>query len=243
MRKLKASGPVLFLLAGEVAGLVALHRLGAEPFLQVPWSDIEAWLRSADPADALAATLRLAALGTAWWLTATTILAVAVRAVGGSRSILDRLTLPFIRRMADRLGGVAVTAALLTSPGGAAWTAMQPTSAVAQATEQGWDVPGLPPMPVWPQPVPAAPQPGQPLVPADPETTTVVLVQGDNLWAVAARHLATATARDPAAVPDREVAAYWRTVIAANRERLRSGDPDLVYPGETITLPDPTHAR
>lgn len=243
MGKVKAAGPVTCLLAGEGAALAALHRLGGEPFMQVPWRDLGGWLQSADPVDALASALRLAALGLAWWLTGTTVVAVVVRAAGGSRSFLDRLTFPFVRRMADRLGGVAVTAALLTSPGGAAWTAMQPTSAVAQATEQGWDVPGLPPMPVWPQPVPAAPQPGQPLVPADPETTTVVLVQGDNLWAVAARHLATASARDPAAVPDREVAAYWRTVIAANRERLRSGDPDLVYPGETITLPDPTHAR
>jgi hypothetical protein len=27
-------------------------------------------------------------------------------------------------------------------------------------------------------------------------------------------------------------------VVEANRERLRSGDPDLIYPGETVVLPD-----
>ncbi len=62
MGKRKAWGPVASLIAGEAAALVALHRLGAEPFMQIPWSDIDGWLRSADPADALAAALRLAVL-------------------------------------------------------------------------------------------------------------------------------------------------------------------------------------
>jgi nucleoid-associated protein YgaU len=34
-----------------------------------------------------------------------------------------------------------------------------------------------------------------------------------------------------------EVVAYWRSVIEANRERLQSGDPDLIYPGEVVLLP------
>jgi len=241
VRKLSAVGQVLLLVAGEVGALVTLHRLGAEPFLQVPWDDVGGWLATADPADALAAALRLAALGAVWWLTATTVVAVGVRAAGRSRSALDRLTLPVIRRIADRVGGVAVTAALLTSPAGSALAAVQPVPAEA-AAEQGWDVPGLPPMPVWPEPAPPPPPPAPPPAASPPQATTVVLVKGDNLWSVAAEQLAAATARDPATVPEREIAVYWRALIAANRERLRSGDPDLVYPGEVITLPDPTHA-
>lgn len=238
MRKLSAAGQVLLLVAGEVAALLTLHRLGSEPFLQVPWSDLGGWLRTVDPADALAAVLRLAALGIAWWLTGTTVVAVVVRAAGRSRSWIDRLTLPFVRRMADRLGGVAVTAALLTSPSGAALAAVQPTPAGAPSAEQAWDWPGPPPMPVWPEPAPAPPPPPvSSSAPAVPETSTVVLVKGDNLWSVAARQLAAATAREPTTVPDREVHAYWRALIAANREHLRSGDPDLVYPGERVTLP------
>lgn len=88
-------------------------------------------------------------------------------------------------------------------------------------------------MPVWPE-VPSTP-PAQ--TPPAPQSGTVVLVKGDNLWSVAARALAAATGRDPASVPDREIHAYWLAVIAANRESLRSGDPDLVYPGERVTLP------
>jgi len=240
VRKLSAAGQVLLLVAGEVAALIALHRLGAEPFLQVPWDDVGGWLATADPLDALAAVLRLAALGAVWWLTATTVVAVGVRAAGRSRSALDRLTLPVIRRIADRVGGVAVTAALLTSPAGSALAAVQPVPAEA-ASEQGWDLPGLPPMPVWPEPAPPPPVPPPAASPLEP--ATVVLVKGDNLWSVAARQLAAATARDPSTVPEREIAAYWRALIAANRERLSSGDPDLVYPGEVITLPDPTQAR
>jgi hypothetical protein len=37
--------------------------------------------------------------------------------------------------------------------------------------------------------------------------------------------------------PNREVATYWLQVIEANQGRLVSGDPDLIYPGETIVMP------
>jgi nucleoid-associated protein YgaU len=47
----------------------------------------------------------------------------------------------------------------------------------------------------------------------------------------------SATVLSRAAEPD-EVEPLWRTVIDANRQRLRSGDPDLIYPGETILIPD-----
>ncbi len=33
------------------------------------------------------------------------------------------------------------------------------------------------------------------------------------------------------------MANYWVVVIEANRSRVRSGDPDLIYPGEVIVLP------
>ena len=36
---------------------------------------------------------------------------------------------------------------------------------------------------------------------------------------------------------DEEIARYWRTVCDANRDTLRSGNVDLVYPGEIVTLP------
>jgi nucleoid-associated protein YgaU len=60
--------------------------------------------------------------------------------------------------------------------------------------------------------------------------TTAVVVPGDHLWKISEHHLDSA---DPAL----EVAPYWRQVIEVNTPRLRSGDPDLIFPGEVIELP------
>jgi hypothetical protein len=64
----------------------------------------------------------------------------------------------------------------------------------------------------------------------------VTVAPGDHLWMLAERRLAAVTGR---AVADHEIAPYWRTTVDHNLPRLRSGDPDLLHPGETITLPDP----
>ena len=58
--------------------------------------------------------------------------------------------------------------------------------------------------------------------------TTVVVSQGDSLWKISERHLQRA---------DRALAPYWLEVIEVNTPSLRSGDPDLIYPGEVIELP------
>ena len=67
----------------------------------------------------------------------------------------------------------------------------------------------------------------------------VVVVAGDNLWELAARHLASTSARARADVRDAEVAPYWARVCDVNRDHLASGDPNLVYPGERVLLPPP----
>ena len=60
--------------------------------------------------------------------------------------------------------------------------------------------------------------------------TTVVVERGDHLWKISARHLSQVA-------PDATVAPYWLEVIDTNTPHLRSGDPDLIYPGEVIELP------
>jgi hypothetical protein len=52
---------------------------------------------------------------------------------------------------------------------------------------------------------------------------------GDNLWRIAAAHLDT--------TDDDVIVCYWRRVVAANRATLRSGDPNLIFPGELVDLP------
>jgi nucleoid-associated protein YgaU len=69
-----------------------------------------------------------------------------------------------------------------------------------------------------------------------PTADSVVVEPGDHLWKISQSRLEQVLSR--AAEPD-EVEPLWRSVIDANRQRLRSGDPDLIYPGETILIPVP----
>gem|GEM_PF-1076104 len=63
------------------------------------------------------------------------------------------------------------------------------------------------------------------------------VVRGDNLWKIARDHLSRERSGGSGQPTNHEVAAYWLRVIEANRDGLRSGDPDLIYPGERINLP------
>jgi nucleoid-associated protein YgaU len=67
-------------------------------------------------------------------------------------------------------------------------------------------------------------------------SSTVVVKPGDHLWKISAYRLTGELGRDAS---DGEVWPYWRAVIETNVSRLRSGDPDLIYPGEVVELPLP----
>lgn len=63
------------------------------------------------------------------------------------------------------------------------------------------------------------------------EPDSVVVVKGDHLWKISARHLGDDASNN-------EIAPYWVEVIEVNTPHLRSGDPDLIYPGEVVELPE-----
>lgn len=65
---------------------------------------------------------------------------------------------------------------------------------------------------------------------AQDDPDTVVVEKGDHLWRISARHLDEQESHG-------EIAPYWRRVVEVNTSRLRSGDPDLIYPGEIVHLP------
>ncbi len=65
-----------------------------------------------------------------------------------------------------------------------------------------------------------------------PSSQRVTVEAGDHLWRISARHLVDAKSATP-------IAPYWRKVIDLNLSALRSGDPDLIYPGEIVVLPQP----
>ena len=64
---------------------------------------------------------------------------------------------------------------------------------------------------------------------------SVVVQPGDHLWKISATHLEGML--DRPAEPG-EIDPYWRVVIETNRASLASGDPDLIFPGEVIELPE-----
>lgn len=64
---------------------------------------------------------------------------------------------------------------------------------------------------------------------------TVVVRPGDTLWAIARADLVP-TARES----DAEVGARWREIYALNRTIL-GADPDLIVPGQRLTLPASHH--
>ena len=62
---------------------------------------------------------------------------------------------------------------------------------------------------------------------------------GEHLWSIAAGQVATVIGKPLADLSPAEVAPYWLGVVELNRHRLRSGNPNLVYPGEVVELPPP----
>jgi hypothetical protein len=84
--------------------------------------------------------------------------------------------------------------------------------------------------------LPPVPPAGSGPAPATRERTSEPAAPGDSLWTIARDHL-TAVGKGAGEPSNRQVAEYWAKVKAANRHRLRSGDPDLIEPGEKIVLP------
>lgn len=58
----------------------------------------------------------------------------------------------------------------------------------------------------------------------------VIVKKGDHLWKISADHLGPEAS-------NRQIAPYWLEVVEVNTPGLRSGDPDLIYPGEVVELP------
>lgn len=290
MSSARALARLVLLVGFEVAALVALHRLGAQPWLQVE-PDLRTWLAVASAEDAVVVALRYVALGAAWWLALTTGLYVVARLVRLPAAVraVSWATLPAVRRVADR--AVAVTIASSVVAGAPAAALALPAPVVAEvAVAPGLDdpralppleapglapdaapppdrrdgaadltVPAAPPPAVLPAAAKPAPAPTDAVSPAraepssppadpssetapgpapaaDPGSGTHVVAPGEHLWGIAAARVAGQRPDGPAP-GDAEVAVYWRRLVAANVGRLRSGDPDLVFPGERVVLP------
>jgi hypothetical protein len=91
------------------------------------------------------------------------------------------------------------------------------------------------------------PDPTATVVPATPALRTPAPViatytvrPGDSLWRIAAHRAASESAHLVPGIGQDEVRTYWTHLVAINRDRLRSRDSNLIYPGEVLLLPSPS---
>jgi hypothetical protein len=217
----------------------------------------------ADPLGALvwiAWTLALAAAG--WLLVSVGLCTVA----GATRNrslarLAERIAIPAVRRLSERAVAMSFVVSTIVSP-----ATLSPATAIAQpsdpppipviaAVEPGEQaIPETPPRGVenadgpsatttapdvsLPVEIPAigaqAPPARAPTAGALQTPATHVVAPGENLWTISCATLAGRLGRRPT---EAETATYWAQVIDGNRGSLRSGNPDLIHPGETIVLP------
>jgi hypothetical protein len=246
------------LIAAELLAVAALHRLGSVEGFAIPRGDLARWLRDTPSEDALLVGIRLAALVAAWWLLATTLLYLGARVarLHGAAHAVGWATLPAVRRWADRAAAVSIVAASAFGSARSAAADPPPTTTIPATPPVVVDLdhrdrtalPGGPPASVRTGRAKHA-QPAHAAVPpvplrtsatppsASPGASTHVIAPGEHLWSIAAEHLAASAGRPVAQLAPADIAPYWRRVVELNRSRLRSGDANLVYPGETVELP------
>ncbi|SRR5712692_3909463 len=249
---------LLVLVGVEVGSVPALKRLGSLPYLTTPGASIsawEGWLRSTAPQDAVISVLRLVATGCAWWLLATTVLYLAARViripVPRLLGALEWTTPAPIRRLVDRAVALSMVATLAGAGAAFASAGGPPDPAPVVVVVDGQPGVLLPPgarpgtLPA-PTPQPPAPRPPVPAVtgsggppPAGtsgPDPASHRVVPGDNLWKIAAERLGLGLGPG-VTVSNGRIAPYWLEIVQRNRAGLRSHDPDLIFPGETVALP------
>jgi nucleoid-associated protein YgaU len=154
--------------------------------------------------------------------------------------LVDRFSLPVVRRFANGVAGAALVATTLANPAPAgARAAPAAPSSASGAVVTMYDIGPSPTSALAvPSPTPvtmrALDQEAPPAAAGHPRSTWVV-APGDTLWHVAERLVTARTGRraDPAAILDE-----LDRLVAANTDRLVvPGNPDLVFPGQELLLP------
>jgi nucleoid-associated protein YgaU len=231
-----------------VAVIVGFTALGsgplAAPALTEPsaWS---AWAEGREPVLMAFAVLRLAVLAIAWYLLGVTVIGAAARLLRWGRlvTIADLLTVPSVRRLLQASLGLGLATAALTAAPVADLTPAEPTVATVQLAMQRDGAQALGGSSAVMAPLVEEGSTAVMRVADEEEAAlpaTWEIASGEHLWSIAEQVLATAWQR-PAS--DVEITPYWAQLIEANRDGLPDpGNPDLVYPGQVVTIPTPPPA-
>ena len=230
-----------------VATLAALHSLGANlaPPPTTGIAQLREWVAERQPAEMAFAVVRLTALALAWYLLVATVVSFVARVarLHALATVVDSLTVPFVRRLVHGAASLSIASASVGGAFGAtAATADAPPPVVTMrrlpdATGAAPPVASAEVMRRLPEePAETAALPEEPAeTAAAPAAWTVR--PGDHFWAVAEQVLSAAWRRAP---NDNEIAPYWRSLVAANRDRLLDRtNPDLVFPGQVLVVPPP----
>ncbi len=235
------------LLGVLVALIIGLHQIGGVPGLAVDWSRPIDWVQTTSPELVVGSLMRQVGLVIGYWVLGTTLAYAGARGIGLPARWVRALSLPVARRLVDRTAATSLTISLLGTPMVPA-LATDPT-VVFEPSSDGIPVPHVRVIEAAPtdESTQATPAPlTEPLAtvaPPKPSQTAPsfvtpaadhLVVSGDNLRTIAARHVEDRLGPNP---ETRLVSGYWLGLIEANRGTLRSGDPNLIYPGELIILP------
>lgn len=221
--------------------------LGRFSFLRVDRQDPGGWLGRVDAEVAFAALARLVGMAIVGWVALTTVVYLAARLLGTDAARIGWLSIGPIRRVIDTtLAGSLVITTLSPLTAAAELPFEEPRSA---ATTETTAVAPVGPLYV---PIPAGPvQTADEEAPAevpdedesgreaavDDNEKRIVVASGDNLWKLAEERMEAVLGRPPT---DSDTAPYWVRVVEANRQRIRSGDPNLIFPGEELVMPPVT---
>jgi nucleoid-associated protein YgaU len=200
------------------------------------------WLRTTETEAAVAALARLAGLVGVTWVLGSSLLYALGRMLGWKRPRLQWLSIGPVRRAVDTLvaGSLVVStmapAVALVDPG----TIPPPTAGPVEFVDPAYvptpagsaDIPAST-GPIDP-PAASTDPPPAPTGTATPDPTEVTVRSGDSMWILATRHLEAIRGHSPT---EGEVGPYWIRMVEANRHHIRSGDPDLIFPGEVLKLP------
>lgn len=181
---------------------------------------------------------RLAGLALTGWLVVSQLL-YTLAVLTRTRWLVDVLhsvTLPVVRRVVAGIATVTISLNTVTAVAQGPTETTIVTAEYSELRQEATPTPNLQPLVEveTTEPSDIDPPAGSYSAPL-----TWLVRPGDHLWKIAGQHLRIVL--DRPATRD-EHARYWVEVIDAARPVIRSGDPDLIYPGEEIPLPPTLNA-